>query len=79
VVNKDEKSKPGAFSDSDRAELDELLSERRFQDLLKARRKRIIDAIKGWAGWITAVAAAVTLISSNASAAWKQLMKLFEP
>lgn len=74
-----EKQKPPTFSESDRAELDELLSERRFQDLLKARRKRIIEAVKGWAGWLTAVAAAVTLITSNASAAWKQLMKLFGP
>jgi hypothetical protein len=74
-----EKQKPPVFSESDRQELDEFLSERRFQELLKARRKRIIDAVKGWAGWITAVAAAVTLITSNASAAWKQLMKIFGP
>jgi hypothetical protein len=75
----DKKEQRPAFTESDKAELDELLTERRFQDLLRARRKRIIEAIKGWAGWITAVAAAVTLITSNAAAAWKQLLRLFEP
>ena len=67
-----QKPKPRGWSQSDRTELDEFLAERRFRDLLRARRRRIIDGVKGWAGWITVIAAALTIIGSGAASLWKQ-------
>lgn len=67
----DPKHKPRGWSQSDRTELDEFLAERRFQDLLRARRKRVIDGVKGWAGWITVIAAALTIVGNGAISIWK--------
>lgn len=66
------KEKQG-FTESDKAELDELLEERRFDDLLKARRKKRIDAVRGWASLVVLLIAVVTQVGGLVVSAWEQI------
>lgn len=70
----DQKPKRPAWTESDRAHLDELLSERAFEEKLRARRKAAIDSANAWATWVITMAAAVSLLKDWAAATWKQLI-----
>lgn len=70
----DQKPKRPAWSESDRTKLDELLSERAFDEKLRARRKAAIDSAKAWATWIITMAAAVSLVKDWVATSWKQLI-----
>lgn len=72
-----EKQKP-AFSESDKAELDELLSERRVKEIIDAHnaklaeaRKRRIESVRGWASLFTLVVGVFTLALDKLAALWK--------
>ena len=54
-------NKKPELSDSDRAELDEFLSERVFEEKLRARRNAQFDSVKVWAQWVAAVGLFVTM------------------
>lgn len=71
------------FSESDRAELDEFLHERKFKEQLDAyhakladRRKRRVESVRGWASLVVTIAAAVTLVADKLVALWKWLLSL---
>lgn len=73
-MGEDQKPKRPAWSESDRNRLDELLSERAFEEKLKARRKIAVESAKAWATWIISMAAAVSLLKDWGVAAWKHLI-----
>lgn len=77
----DQKPKPKVWSQSDRAELDEFLEERRFQERLAEHnakmaevRKRRIDGLRGWASLFTFVVGVVTLVTDKLAALWKHFI-----
>jgi hypothetical protein len=51
----------------DRAEVEEILEERRFEEKLRALRKARFDSVKLWAQWITAVALLASMLKDGAS------------
>lgn len=57
------------FSASDRGKLDDLLREQDRMDWLRARRKRRLEAIKGWVWWITTAAVMISMGRDVARAA----------
>jgi hypothetical protein len=75
--------KQPAFSESDKGELDAIISDREREKVIAAflserseRRKRKVEAVRGWASLFITIAAAVTLLSDKLIALWKWLLAL---
>lgn len=56
------------LSDTDRQQLEELLSEREFEARLRARRKAQFESVKVWAQWLAAAALGASIVKD--AAAW---------
>ena len=69
--------KPADLSDTDRAELEELLSERAFEEKLRARRKARFESVKLWAQWATAVGLLISMAKEPLAWALSRLKGFF--
>ena len=67
------------WTESDRSELDEFLAERKFRDLLAARRKRRMESVRGWASLIVLIFAVGSQIGGAVAWAWQQIVSIGKP
>jgi hypothetical protein len=58
------------LSDSDRAQLDDILTEREHEAWLQQRRTRLFDTLKTGAQWITAIMIGISMLKDTAVSAW---------
>lgn len=67
--------KPPGFSESDKAKLDELLSDAAFEKRLEERGKKRREEVRAWVTWVSSILLLGNLLKEPLRDLWKAFLQ----
>lgn len=67
--------KPPGFSESDKAKLDELLSDAAFEKRLEERSKKRREEVRAWVTWVSSILLLGNLVKEPLRDLWKAFLQ----
>ena len=71
--------KPPGFTESDKAKLDELLSDAAFEKRIEERSKRRREEVRAWVTWVSSILLLGNLLKDPLRDLWKAFISWLGP